>query len=311
MDIIKRLAYAIPAAAGAIGMLIPPSVMAIIYGMLSGVSIGKVLMSGVGPGLLLAVALSITVVILGKLNPSLLGGGVHIKPSATWREKIKSLKAWWSTAIIVIVVFGGMYGGVFSPSEGGAVSTFLLLLVFFLHSLTHPSLRKNTIRELLRSLKDTAITSGMIFFIYGSSTVFSNFTVLTGFTGKVGEFFSTMGFSPMTTLLGFVIIYLILGCFLDGISILCITIPVFNPIIARLGIDPIYWASVAIFSMHVGFITPPVGLDLFAAKGVAEPDVSLEDIVSGVVPFIISTTVVLVIIIAIPQLSTYLPSLLD
>lgn len=302
----KRLAYGICASAGAIGMLIPPSVLAIIYGMLSGVSMGKILMATVVPGLILAVAFSGVVLIVPRVMPSAIPD--RVIRSVTWREKIMSLTSWWSTVVVVVVLFGGMYGGVFSPSEAGAVAAVVLGAIYLIHNLPNPKRRGLLVKNLLKSLKETASTAGMIFIIYGSSTIFSNFMVLTGFTDKIGKMFIGTELPPMVVMLLFVVIYLILGCFLDGISIFCITIPVFNPIIDGLGINPVYYASVAILSIECGFITPPVGLNLYAAKGVAPSDVSLEDIIVGSAPFFVAMVIVLVITIAFPALSTFLPA---
>jgi tripartite ATP-independent transporter DctM subunit len=302
----KSLAYAICASSGSIGMLIPPSIIAIVYGMLSGVSIGKVLMAGVAPGLVWCLFFSLTIILIGKFRPASIA--LSLTP-ATWRQRFASLKLWWPILIVAASIFGGIYGGVFTPSEAAAVASFVLFAVYIMANVLRRKAmdRQKSVRELNFLLMDTATTSALIFLVMGSATVFSNFIVLTGIATKVLSLITSWGLSKLGLVLLFSFIYLILGCFLDSISMLCITIPVFNPIIEAAGIDPIWYATIVIVSVEIGLITPPVGLNLYAAKGVAEPDVTLEDVISGILPFLAAELLSLVVIIAFPRISTFLP----
>jgi tripartite ATP-independent transporter DctM subunit len=303
----KSLAYAICASSGSIGMLIPPSIIAIVYGMLSGVSIGKVLMAGVAPGLLWCLFFSLTIILIGKFKPSAIA--VSLTP-ATWRQRFVSLKLWWPILIVAACIFGGIYGGVFTPSEAAAVASFVLFAAYVMANIIRRKTvhRQKSIRELKFLLMDTATTSALIFLVMGSATVFSNFIVLTGIATKVLSLISSWGLSQLGLVILFAFIYMILGCFLDSISMLCITIPVFNPIIEAAGIDPIWYATIVIVSVEIGLITPPVGLNLYAAKGVAEADVTLEDIIGGILPFFAAEIISLMVIMAFPRISTFLPS---
>jgi tripartite ATP-independent transporter DctM subunit len=303
----KEISYGICAAAGSIGMLIPPSILAVVYSMLSGESIGKLLMAGVVPGVLWCLLFSGTIVLMGKIRPHSVpvSGG----SSAPWRLRIVSLKYWWSVFIVAFVIFGGIYGGVFTPSEASAVSAFLLLIIYCAIVFRKKEKRREGRQELSAILTDTATTSAMIFFVMGAATVFSNFILLSGITTKLSVAVNELGLSKLGLVLLFNFIYLILGCFLDSISMLSITIPMFNPIILAAGIDPMWYATLVITSVEVGLITPPFGLNLFAAKGVAEPDVKLEDIVRGIIPFLIAELISLILLFAFPSLSTFLPSL--
>jgi tripartite ATP-independent transporter DctM subunit len=289
-------------------MLIPPSILAIVYAMLTGVSLGKVLMAGVAPGLLWAGFFSITIVITGKLRPSM----VPLSPvaSVTWRKRMGSLILWWPIIVVAGVTFGGIYGGVFTPSEAAAVAAFVLIFVyvFIRLALKKGDKRREGWKEMHSMLTDTATTSALIFFVMGCATIFSNFVVLSGLPTKISEGIAVWGLSKLGLVLLFTIIYLILGCFLDSISMLCITVPVFNPIIETSGINPIWYATIVITSIEIGLITPPFGLNLFAAKAVAEPDVTLEDIVSGIVPYLVAELLSLILLFAFPTLSTFLPS---
>jgi TRAP-type C4-dicarboxylate transport system permease large subunit len=147
----------------------------------------------------------------------------------------------------------------------------------------------------------------MVFLIMGSATVFSNFIVLTGMGTRFSNFISTLHLSPLGLVITFSIAYLILGCFLDSISMLCVTIPLFYPIVKAAGVDPMWYATIVIVSIEVGLITPPVGLNLYAAKGAGEADVTLEDIIKGIVPFFIAELLSLVLLFAFPIISTFLP----
>jgi len=304
----KRVAYGICASAGSIGMLIPPSILAIVYAMLTGVSLGKVLMAGVAPGLLWAGFFSLVIVLTGRLRPSM----VPLSPvaSVTWGVRMKSLILWWPIILVAGVTFGGIYGGVFTPSEAAAVAAFILILVyvFIRIAVKKGNKRREGWNEMHSILTDTATTSAMVFFVMGCATIFSNFIVLSGLTTQISNFVAAWSLSKLGLVLLFAIIYLILGCFLDSISMLCITVPVFNPIIEAAGIDPLWYATIVITSIEIGLITPPFGLNLFAAKGVAEPDVSLEDIVSGILPFLAAEWLSLVLLFAFPRISTFLPS---
>jgi C4-dicarboxylate transporter, DctM subunit len=310
----KRLAYGICASAGAIGMLIPPSILAIVYGILSGESIGKLLMAGVAPGLLLTIAFSCQIIFYyAKFRPEMLNvGGRGECKKATLKEQLASLKHWWSVVVVAVIIFGGLYGGVFSPSEGSAVAAFTLLVIYLglgYHNRHKPRESGQTMKEELASIfTDTAVTSAMIFFVMGGATVFSNFITLTGVTAKISMFLTGSGMSNFHVVLMLMVIIGVLGCFLDSTSILCVTIPVFNPIIKSLGIDPIWYATCVIMATEIGLITPPFGLNMFATKGAAEPDVTMEDVFAGSMSFFAAMVVVLLLLLFVPEVATFLPN---
>ncbi len=279
--------------------------------MLSGESIGKVLMAGVAPGLIWAFFFSMTIVVIGKLDPSSIS--TPATPAVvSWRERLHSIVVWWPILVVAIITFGGIYGGVFTPSEAAAVAAFLLIIAFlFLRVFPQRGQKRSEAwRELRTMLLDTGTTSAMVFLVMGAATIFADFIVLTGMTTEFSNFIGRMNLSQLSLVILFSFVYLILGCFLDSISMLCITIPLFNPIIKAAGVDPIWYATIVIVSVEIGLITPPVGLNLYGAKGVAEPDVTLEDIIRGIIPFLIAELISLVIFYAFPILSTFLPSYL-
>ena len=304
----KQIAYGICAAAGSIGMLIPPSVLAIVYATLTGVSLGKVLMAGVAPGLIWASFFSLAIVIVGKLRPL----KVPLSPvtSDTWQRRIKSLTLWWPILVVAGVTFGGIYGGVFTPSEAAAVAAFVLMVMYFFVRILFKkgNERREGSKELYSMFTDTATTSAMVFLVMGCATIFSNFIALSGLTTKITSLITTLGLSKLSIVILFSFIYLVLGCFLDSISMLCVTIPVFNPVIEASGIDPIWYATIVIVSIEIGLITPPFGLNLFAAKAVAQEDVRLEDVMVGTLPFLMAELLSLILLFVFPRLSTFLPS---
>lgn len=307
----KKLAYGITAVAGSIGMLIPPSVIAIVYGMLSGESIGKLLMAGVFPGILWAVLFSATIIVTGKLRPSSMRD-VGTSRSPMLGEKLRSLIWWWPIVIVSLIMFGGMYGGVFTANEASAIAAFLLLIVFIAVRIAIPTMgtRRHAIADLHNIFKDTATTSAMIFLVIGAATIFADYIALTGLSKWVADKVMSWDLSKTGIIAIFMMVYLVLGIFLDSISMLAITIPIFNPIVQAAGIDPMWYATIVIVCIEIGLVTPPVGLNLYAAKGVAEPDVTLEDIIAGVLPFLVAMIFSLGVILLFPDMSTFLPGLI-
>lgn len=298
----KKLAYGICASSGIIGMMIPPSILAIVYGTLTGLSIGRLLVAGIGPGLMLAVIFSIGIVLIGKLRPE------QIKTTAitgvTWRQRFAALPPTWPIIVVGVVIFGGIFTGVFSPSEAAAAATFIILIVVLVT-------RHSRIKEsIVPALRDTASNTAMIFLLLCSAQVFASFLILTGLSGKAVALIIDLQLPTLAFMGMFVLLYLILGMVIDSISMFAITIPIVVPAINALGIDPIWFAMVAITSSQVGTITPPMGFCVYASKAVAEPDVSLGDIFRGSMPFLIMDAVVLVILLLAPAISIALPSLM-
>jgi len=302
----KGLAYGICAASGSIGMLIPPSILAIIYGMLSGVSVGKLLIAGIIPGILWALVFSLTIILIARFLPAWIQDTTAQAPSATW-------------IVSGAIIFGGIYGGVFTPTEASAVAAFVLFIYYLFRSIFVKKNNTNAnpkeaekaagkFSDLYAILIDTATTSAMIFFVFGAATIFSHFTMFTGLTNKLTAFVISLQLSKLSLVIMFSVIYLFLGCFLDSISMLCITINLFNPIVAKAGIDPIWYAVIVILSIEIGFITPPFGINVYSVLGVAEEDVDIKDLFVGSFPFFIAEVISLVVIFAFPILSTYLPA---
>ena len=295
----KKIAYGLCSASGSIGMLIPPSILAVLYGVLTGLSVGKLLVAGIGPGLLLTLLFSLQIYFTSRFRPDLI---TQATKEATWRERIAAIPTFWPVIVTAFVIFGGIFSGVFSPTEASAVGT---LVIFLLLVVTK---RRQSWNMLKDSLKDTASTAAMVFLTMGGACLFSRSLVATDLSEKIVEIILGLHMGNFSLVFLLVVVYLFLGCLMDSISMLTITLPILNPVIVKLGIDPYYFALLVIVATQVGIITPPFGLSVFTVKGVAEPDVTLEDIFSGAMNYFYIMVGSIVILMLFPFLITGLIS---
>ncbi|MBE9570321.1 MAG: TRAP transporter large permease [Proteobacteria bacterium] len=294
-----RLATGTVAAGGTLGFLIPPSIGFIVYGMLTEQSIGKLLVAGMIPGLILAVAYMAIVVVWVKLNPSV----APVSPEAvSWREKFSALLGVWEPLAIFLVVMGGIYGGLFTPTEAGAMGATVLFLVAIIK-------RKLNRQNLVGALLEAVRISVMVLFLVAGANVFSYFLALSTIPMKVASWAAALEVSPYLIHTIIVIIYLFLGCFLDAISMMVLTLPVIYPVILALGFNPIWFGVIAVLMMEAGLITPPMGLNIFTVAGVAK-DVPIETIFRGVAPFLLSIFAIVFLITIFPQLALFLPNMM-
>jgi len=288
------------ASAGALAMLIPPSVLMIFYGILTEQSIGRIFIAGIGPGILLAALLSLGIYVMARLRPSLAPPSTM---NINWRTRIFSLRKVWGIVILVMIVLGGIYSGVFTPEEAGAVGAFAALVI----ALILRRINRKTIRSTLR---DAAQINATIFILYSGATLYSRLVALSGLPNLLGEWVETASVSPMLILAILMLVYLALGCIMDSISMMTLTLPIVFPISQVLGWDPLWFAVVIIIIMEVGLLTPPVGLSVFVAKAVAGPDVTLEGLFRAVIPFFFITLAALALVIVFPQIATWIPGLM-
>lgn len=287
------------AAGGTLGFLIPPSIGFVVYGMLTEQSIGKLLIAGIVPGLLLSLAFIAIIVILVKLKPGL--APTNPQP-VSWRRKFRSLLSVWEPLSIFLIVMGGIYLGFFTPTEAGAVGATLLLLEALLK-------RHLNRRTLLEGLSEALRTSVMVLFLVAGANVFSYFLALSTIPMEVAAWASDLTVSRFAVLGIVVLIYLFLGCFLDAISMMVLTMPVMFPIVLTLGFDPIWFGVIAVLMMEAGLITPPMGLNIFTVAGVAR-DIRIEQIFIGVAPFLLAIFAVLFVITVFPALVLCLPNMM-
>jgi tripartite ATP-independent transporter DctM subunit len=294
-----RLATGVVAAGGTLSFLIPPSLGFVVYGMLTEQSIGKLLISGIFPGILLSLAYVAVIVVQVKMNPALAPRTVG---EVTWIEKLKALGGIWETLLVFFMVMGGIYGGFMNPTEAGAIGATALLVIALLK-------RALTWKGLVTALFEMARISTMVLFLVAGATVFSYFLALSTIPTLVSNWIVGLEVSRYVVLTIIIAIYFLLGCFLDSVSMMVLTLPVIFPVITALQFNPIWFGVVAVLMMEAGLMTPPVGLNVYTLAGIAK-DVPMAEIFKGAMPFllaIIATTIILTIW---PVIALYLPSLM-
>jgi C4-dicarboxylate transporter, DctM subunit len=293
----KKLASACVAAGGTIGILIPPSLGFILYGLLTEQSIGKLYMAGFLPGILQVILYSLTIYIMCRINPSL----GPAAPRTTAREKVVSLKGSWAMLALFLFVIGGIYAGIFTPTEAGALGAFGALAIAFVS-------RRLNRANLVMSIKDTAQITAMIAFLVTGAFVFMRFLAVSRLPAMLSEFVIGLQIPPIVILICIIIFYLIIGCFWDIYAAMILTLPLIFPVIQIAGFDPIWFGVIIVKCMEIGLISPPFGLNVFVLSSSA--DVPVKTIFSGIWPFVLSDMVHLVLLLIFPQISLLLPSLM-
>jgi tripartite ATP-independent transporter DctM subunit len=290
-----RLATGTVAAGGTLGILIPPSTAFIIYAILTEQSIGKLLLAGFLPGILLTVLFVTTIAVWTRYNPELGPRG----PVATMSERIKALAKGGPMVAIVIASIGGIYLGVFTPSEAAAVGAFLALL----YAAYRRSLGgENFSFVLLETVKITAF----VFLVLIGALVFGPFLALTGLPQQVAAWLTSFDVPAIVILIIVMILYVFLGMFLEGFSILVLTLPIVIPIVDALGYDLIWFGVLMVIVLEMGLISPPVGINVFVVKGLV-PHVPLTQVFAGIMPFWIAMVVALILLILFPQIALLIP----
>jgi C4-dicarboxylate transporter DctM subunit len=292
------LATGCVASAGSLAILIPPSTILIIYGILTEESIGKLFAAGILPGVLLASFFALTVYIICRRNPDRGPAGVK----TTWKGRIASLAGVAEMFVLFALVMGGLFVGWFTPTEAGAAGAAGALII--------PLVRRQlTWRGLLDSLIETTRITAMVFLIVTGATIFGHFMAVTRVPFDLSEWLGAMEVSPKV-IMGFIIFgYLIGGCFMDSLALITLTVPILYPVILKLGFDPIWFGVIIVLVGEMGVITPPVGINVYIIKGVAE-GVPLETIFKGIFPFLAALIVCAIILILFPQIALFLPGLM-
>jgi tripartite ATP-independent transporter DctM subunit len=294
------LSTASVAAAGVLGVLIPPSVIFIVYGVATEQSIGRLFISGIVPGILLMLFYMLTIYILVKRNPSLAPAGEKVNGA----EKKAVLKGGVLEILITFLVsLGGLFAGYFTPTEAGAVGAGSILLITVLR-------RQLKWDGFIKSLKDTTRTSAMIMLMVAGAMVFGRFIAVSRLPFEMANWAANLSLPPFMIMAIIILIYLILGCFIDALAMILLTVPIFYPVVVDvLGYDPIWFGVIMVMVVGMGVITPPVGMNVFIIKGVAK-DIPLEKIFKGVWPFVFAIIACIVVLTVFPQLTTFLPKLL-
>ena len=298
----KKLGYSdslstgVIAAGGTLGIMIPPSTIMVIYGIVTETNIGKLFAAGVIPGLLTALLLMTAVVIVTSRDPEHAPAGEKF----SWAERWKALRGIWGVLLLVLVVLGGIYGGFFTATEGagiGASGAFLFAV----------ARRALTVRSTLGVLVESARTTAMLFTLLIAATIFANFVNFTSMPGDLKEWITHLGLSPVMIVGAMMVIYVLLGTVMEELTMVLLTIPLFFPIVVALGFDPVWFGVLIVMVIQIGLVSPPVGMNLFVINTLL-PKVGLGNIFRGVWPFVVVQMITLGILLAFPALSLWLPS---
>jgi C4-dicarboxylate transporter, DctM subunit len=285
------------ASSGGIGIMIPPSVIFIVYGIFTQQSIGKLFMAGILPGIMICALFILSILFWCIKDPSLGPKG----EKSTWKERFKSLPGAFEIIVIFIVVMGGMMKGFFTPTEGGAIGAFATLLITMIS-------RSITLKEIGKSILETLISSCMIMIIVAGATIFGHFLAVSTMPFKVAETVGALAL-PHNVIMGVILfIYLLGGCVIDALALIILTIPIFYPVVIQLGFDPIWFGVIIVLITMMGVITPPVGMNSYVVASISK--IPLETVFKGIWPFLIALCVAAVVLIVFPGIATFLPALL-
>ncbi len=292
------LATGTVAAAGTLGILIPPSTVLIVYGILTQESIGKLFVAGILPGILLSIFFAATVALLCWRNPAIGPPGAP----TSWKEKLRAMTGIIEAMILFVLAIGGLFGGLFSPTQAGAIGAGGALIIGLAR-------RQLSWRTFFEAGKDGLRTSCMVIFIITGAVIFGKFMAVSRIPFVLADWLGGLPIHPMAVMGVIVFIYFIGGFFMDAMGLIVVTIPIFFPIVMKLGFDPIWFGVIIVLVGEMGVITPPVGVNVFVIKGIA-PDVPLERIFKGIFPFLAALIIVTIILMVFPQIATFLPSLI-
>lgn len=291
----KSFSTGVIAAGGTLGAMLPPSTVLAVYAIITQQDIGKLFMAGILPGLLAITMYVITIAIIVKLKPGLLPAGAF-KP---WKERFKGLKDVWAPLVLFAFVIGGLYGGLFTPTEAGGMGAGGAFLLGVLRG----KLSRAQVRE---ALLQATRTSAAVFTVLIGALLFGYFLTITQTPQRLTEFLTGMGLGRYGVLALIMVMYLVLGCLMDAMAMIILTVPIIFPVITGLGFDPIWFGIIIVMTVELGLIHPPVGMNVFVIKSVVK-DVSFTTIFKGVIPFVITDLIRLLILIAFPVIALYLP----
>jgi tripartite ATP-independent transporter DctM subunit len=295
-DYPQSFATGVIAAGGTLGAMLPPSTVLAVYGIITEQDIGKLFIAGIIPGFIAALMYMTTIMIIGRVRPGFLPTG----PRSTWKERLGGLRDIWAMLLLFIFVIGGLYGGLFTPTEAGGMGAGGAFLI----GLARGKLSRGDIR---RSLLQAVRTAAAVLTVLIGALLFGYFLTVTQTPQKVTAFLVGLGFGRYGVLALIMLMYLVLGCLMDALAMIILTIPIIFPVITQLGFDPIWFGIIIVMTVELGLIHPPVGMNVFVIKSVVQ-DVSFSTIFLGVLPFIVTDLIRLVILISFPMLALYLPS---
>ncbi len=290
------------ASGGGLGMIMPPSVVLIVYGVLTEQSIGQLFVAGIIPAILVTILFIISIYIRCRLAPAQGPPGEHF----SWSARLKSLAGMAETMAVFVLVIGGLFIGLFTPTEAAAVGVFGVLAVSLIR-------RQLTWDGFVRSLYETLRTSCMVMLLIAGAVVFGKFLAVTRIPFNIASWVGGFDLPPAAIMATIVMIYFVGGCFMDALAFVMLTIPIFFPVVTSLGYDPIWFGIIIVMVTEMGVITPPVGINVYVVYGVARNvigEVPLEAIFKGIFPFLLAVIAGVIILIAFPQLILLLPNLM-
>lgn len=289
-----RLASGCIASGCTLGILIPPSVPMITYGLFSDTSIGALFMAGVFPGIILSSLFVIAIIIWATINPRVGPKG----PSTTWREKLISLRNLWPVILLMGILFFGLWGGVFTAVEAGGVGAIAALLIGIKHI---------TKSKFIESVRETARIAGMLFVIMIGAIMFNYFVAQSGLSTILANAISSSHLSPLVVVIFIMIFYLIGGCLMDSLGLMLLTLPIFIPIVQSIGYNLIVFGIITTIQVEMAAITPPIGINVFVLSGMAK-HIPMQTIFRGIWPFLICMIICLALVLAFPSITLFLPS---
>ncbi len=292
-----QLAAGCLAAGGSVGVMIPPSMPFVTYGILTGTSIGKLFMAGIFPGITQLIFYFIVIYIMCRFNPSL----GPASPNLPLKQKVASVTLAWPIVTLFVLVMGGIYMGVFTPTESGAIGAFGALLIGL-------SRRQFTASGLWHSVNGTVIVTGMLLLLLTTAFILNNFIAISRLPFVAGQYIADLGINRYIILGIILVIYIILGCFFDTLAVMVLTIPILFPVMMSLKFDPIWYGVLMCRMSEMGFITPPFGINLFSLNAVV--GIPMGTLFKGVIPFIVADLIHVAFLVIFSQVSTFLPSVM-
>jgi len=291
-----RMSTGSVAAGGSLGILLPPSIVFVIYSLISQQSVQKMFAAGLIPGLVLAALYMLVALATLAIKP---GWAPH-EPAAPLKERLRDLLLGWEVALLFGVAIGGLYAGWFSPTEAAGVGAFTAYVLGTLRRGLPPPV-------LWQCFRDTIRTTCLLFVIVMSAFIFSYFVVQTQLPGVLVSWVQAWNVGPIELVVILIVFYIVMGCFLDGGGMILITVPIFLPLVTQYGYDPVWFGVMLVVTVEMGLIHPPVGMNIFVIQARA-PDIPILRIYQGIIPFLIAPLMLLVLLIAVPQLALWLPT---
>jgi C4-dicarboxylate transporter, DctM subunit len=300
----KGLATGVCASGGTLDALIPPSITFVIYGVFAEVSVPRLLIAGILPGLLTAAVYMIMIMVRCSLNPSLAPPVSFGDRAALWRERRASLAGIWPILVLIVGVIGGLYAGVITPTEGGAVGAALAAIIGIAQ-------RKLTLAGFLDALEDAMATTAQLFFVGIGAILYTKFLALSGTADMFKQLIGQWALDPLLLVIAVSVVYIILGTFMDPLGMILLTIPVFVPMFASLDLDLVWFGVLVVKYIGISLLTPPVGFNIYVVASATDNSIPLQTIYRGCYWFLGCEVVIMALLIAFPQISLFLPNLMN